>query len=136
MTADPLPSAMTRLLAWDYDRDGNPPPELLAEHNADMGGPPAWVQLDDDIAFGAHFGFEYPDWCYLLSGGPFPAHAHERGRHLPLVCQYQESPDLACHRWPDHPIHRPDHPIEIWEHADILERYGWLQGLYLLAGGR
>ena len=135
----PVPSPMYRLLEWDVGNRGIPPAELLVAYNESLGSPPGWVTIEGDIDYGGYWGdgFGYTESWYLLAGGPYPTHEHVPGRHLLLACQHPEPPDYrACQRWPDHPIHRPDRPIEVWEHADILERYGWLQGLYLLAGGR
>ena len=142
MTARPVTrSTVARLHAWDHS-DGVPPAELLAEYNEELGAPLGWATIDGDIDFGAyHMNFgayhgEDTDSWYLLAGGPRPTHEHVRGRHLPLCCQYEKHPDLECQMPPDHPVHRPDLPIEVWEWADIIERYGWPHGLYLLAGGR
>ena len=137
MTGAPdTPSAASRLLGWDLGQ-GVPPAEMIAEYNEDMWPQAGWATIDGDLDFGSyHRPGDYTVSCYLLAEGPHPTHEHVRGRHLPSFCAHRFGPDRVCGLPPDHPIHRPDCHIEIWEWPDIIERYAWTFALYLLAGGR
>ena len=133
------PSAMARLMArlseWDPS-DGVPPAEMIAEYNEAMGSPPGWATIDGGLEAGSSYVFDYPDSCYLLAGGPYPAHEHA-GNAVSPYCRHRAGPDrVACTMLPDHPIHRPDRPLEFCEWPDIIETYDWLNALYLLSGGR
>ena len=136
-------SAWSRLLRWD-PFDGVPPASLLAESNAE-GSPLMWVPLDgetalaeteDEIIAALEEPLCEPDHSWwLLAGGRWPPHEHEPG-HRKERCRYPLRGYPRCWKYADHPAHRPDRPLEIWEWADIIETYEWFHALYLLAGGR
>ena len=132
---DPQRNPMLRLIDWDYDK-GIPPVDLLAEYNEAMGSPPGWICHDGVFSFGPYHQSAHPPSCFLLAEGPHPAHEHAGSDRLPSFCARESGPGRACGMPPDHPIHRPDRPIEFWEWPGIVERHEWAYALYLLAGGR